>query len=205
MEPDRLHVVSAETLDAERTQAAVRELLAAIGEDPARPGLVDTPARVAASLADLLSGYGEDPVAVLEPLEGERGDGLIMVRDIRVVSLCEHHLLPFVGTAAVAYLPGEDGRITGLSKLARVVEVLSRRLQVQERLVREIADAIEAALAPRGVFVLIEAEQMCMTLRGARASDATTVTTDARGPFADDPEQRAELAALARGGSPRPR
>ena len=192
VEPSHGHV------DSAAIEIAVSSILEAIGEDPARQGLRETPRRVAESYAELFSGYGVDPVSVLEPLPGERGEGLIMVRAIDVRSFCEHHLLPFTGTAAVAYLPGEDGRITGLSKLARVVEVLSHRLQVQERLVREIADALETALQPRGVYVLIEAEQGCMTIRGARAPGAVTVTTDARGVF-DDPAARAELLALARG------
>src|SRR2546422_1992845 len=148
-------------VDADAIARAVREILVAIGEDPSRQGLRDTPRRVADSYTELFSGYGVDPVSVLQPLQGERGKGLIMVRAIDVVSICEHHLLPFSGTAAVAYLPGEDGRITGLSKLARVVDVLSRRLQVQERLVREIADALERALEPRGIFVLVEAQHTC--------------------------------------------
>ncbi|HJT38652.1 MAG TPA: GTP cyclohydrolase I [Actinomycetota bacterium] len=174
-------------------------ILRGIGEDPSRPGLVETPRRVAESLSDLVAGYAIDPVSVLEPLTDERGSGLIMMRAIPIASLCEHHLLPFTGTAAVAYEPGDDGRITGLSKLARLMDVLSRRLQVQERLVREAADALEEALAPRGVFVLIEAEHTCVSLRGARKPGSVTVTTEARGIFAGDAAARAELAALARG------
>jgi GTP cyclohydrolase IA len=177
----------------------VHLILEGIGEDPTRPGLVETPRRVAESLSGLVAGYSVDPASVLEPLTDERGTGLIMMRAIPIASLCEHHLLPFTGTAAVAYLPAEDGRITGLSKLARLMDVLSRRLQVQERLVREAADALEAALNPRGVFVLIEAEHTCVSLRGARKPGAVTVTTEARGVFADDAAARAELAALARG------
>lgn len=184
-------------VDSYAVADAVARILAAIGEDPARAGLAETPRRVAESYAELFAGYATDPVSVLTPLADERAHGLIMVRDIDVASVCEHHLLPFTGTAAVAYLPGEDGRIAGLSSLARVVEVLSRRLQVQERLVREIGDAIEAALAPRGVFVVIQAEQLCMTMRGARKPGSLTVTTDARGVFADDAAARTELCALA--------
>lgn len=185
-----------ETLDRARIAAAVAELLDAIGEDPARAGLVDTPARVADSYAELFSGYAVEPAEVLQPLPGERGEGLIMMRAIPLTSFCEHHLLPFSGTAAIAYLP--SGPITGLSKLARVTEVLSRRLQVQERLVREIADAMEAALAPRAVWVHIEAEHLCMAVRGARSPGALTVTTEARGLWADDAAARTELLALAR-------
>ncbi|MGZ4105206.1 MAG: GTP cyclohydrolase I FolE [Actinomycetota bacterium] len=204
----KLVVSAAEALGEERERAPVdREqvargvamILKGIGEDPTRPGLLETPRRVAESLADLVAGYGIDPASVLEPLADERGNGLIMVRAIQIASLCEHHLLPFTGTAAVAYLPGADGRITGLSKLARLMEVLSRRLQVQERLVREAADALEEALSPRGVFVLVEAEHMCVSLRGARKPGSVTVTTEARGVFSDDAAARAELLALARG------
>ena len=190
---------AAHVVDRARIEQAVAELLGAIGEDPARAGLIETPRRVADSFADMFAGYGVDPVAVLEPLPDERGTGLIMVRDIQLISTCEHHLLPFAGSAAVAYLPGPEGRITGLSKLARVVDVLSRRLQVQERLVREVADAVEAALAPRAVFVLAEAEHMCMSARGARKPGSITVTTDVRGEWSGDAGARAELVALAHG------
>ena len=184
--------------DRVKIEAAVAMLLEAIGEDRARTGLSETPRRVAESFEELFSGYDVDPVALLEPLPGERESGLIMVRAIDVVGMCEHHLLPFTGTAAVAYLPGADGRICGLSKLARLIEVLSRRLQVQERLVREVGEALEAALAPRGSFVLVEAEHLCMVVRGAHKPGSVTVTTDVRGVFADDAAARAELLALAR-------
>jgi GTP cyclohydrolase I len=187
------------SVDRESIARGVELILSGIGEDPQRPGLIDTPRRVAESMADLVAGYGIDPASVLEPLPDERGSGLIMMRAIPIASLCEHHLLPFTGTAAVAYLPGQGGIITGLSKLARLMEVLSRRLQVQERLVREAADALEQALAPAGVFVLVEAEHSCVSLRGARKPGSITVTTEARGVFADDASARAELVALARG------
>jgi GTP cyclohydrolase IA len=186
-------------VDPDAITRGVELILRGIGEDPERPGLVETPRRVAESMADLVAGYAIDPASVLEPLPDERGTGLIMMRAIPIASLCEHHLLPFTGTAAVAYLPNEDGRITGLSKLARLMDVLSRRLQVQERLVREAADALEGALEPRGVFVLIEAEHTCVSLRGARKPGSVTVTTEARGVFAGDAAARAELVALARG------
>jgi GTP cyclohydrolase I len=193
--------VAEEPARAEIDRAAVMRgvelILRGIGEDPARAGLVDTPRRVAEAYSEMFSGSGIDPASVLEPLPDERVEGLVMVRAIPLRAICEHHLLPFVGTAAVAYLPGE--RFTGLSKLARLIEVLSRRLQVQERLVRDAADALERALAPRGVFVLAEAEHLCMTVRGARAPGAITVTTEARGVLADYPAARAELLALARG------
>jgi GTP cyclohydrolase I len=187
----------AHPVDAEAIARGVRMILEGIGEDPSRAGLLSTPKRVAESYAELFSGYGVDPASILEPLPDERVDGLVMVRAIPLVSMCEHHMLPFSGTAAVAYLPGET--FTGLSKLARLIDVLSRRLQVQERLVREAADAMERALAPRGIFVMVEAEHLCMSARGARTPGAVTVTTDVRGEFATDAAARAELIALARG------
>jgi GTP cyclohydrolase I len=194
-EPDR----RTSTVDRSRVEAAVHELLIAIGDDPGREGVLETPRRVAEAYADLFAGMAIDPVSVLEPLPDERGSGLILVRDIRFASVCEHHLLPFLGSAAVAYLPGPDGRITGLSKLARVVDVLARRPQVQERLVREVADAMEAALTPAGVAVIVEAEHLCMTMRGVRKPGSSVVTTEFRGSFADDAASRAEIIALTRG------
>lgn len=188
--------------DRERIERAVAMILEAIGEDPSRTGLRETPRRVAEAYADLFSGVGVDPASVLEPLPGERGEGLIMVREIPLRGICEHHLLPFLGTAAVAYLPGEDGRICGLSKLARVVDVASRRPQVQERLVVDVADALERALSPRGVFVIAEAEHLCMTMRGAQRPGSVTVTTEFRGAFRGDTAMRAEVIALARGHRP---
>jgi len=196
-DPDR----ASSLVDRARVEAAVRELLIGIGEDPSREGVVETPRRVAEAYADLFAGIAIDPVSVLEPLPDERGRGLILVRDIRFASICEHHLLPFIGSAAVGYVPGAEGRITGLSKVARVVDVLSRRPQVQERLVRQVADALEEALAPSSVAVIIEAEHLCMTMRGVRKPGSTVVTTEFRGAFADDPGARAEVLALARAGS----
>jgi GTP cyclohydrolase IA len=193
-EPDR----SSSGVDRARVEAAVRELLAAIGDDPSRPGVVETPRRVAEAYADLFAGMAIDPVAVLEPLPDERASGLILVRDISFASICEHHLLPFLGTAAVGYVPGADGTITGISKLARVVEVLARRPQVQERLVREVADALEAALSPAGVAVVVEAEHLCMTMRGVRKPGSKVLTTEFRGLFADDTAARSEVLALTR-------
>ena len=193
-EPDRATSV----VDRSRVETAVAELLAAIGDDPSREGLVETPRRVAEAYADLFAGMSIDPASVLEPLPDERGSGLILVRDIRFASICEHHLLPFLGSAAVGYVPGSDGTITGLSKLARVVEVLARRPQVQERLVREIADAMEAALAPSAVAVVVEAEHMCMTVRGVRKPGSSVVTTEFRGFFAEDAAARAEVLGLVR-------
>ena len=193
-EPDRI----ASRVDRERIEAAVREILAAIGDDPAREGVIETPRRVAEAYADLFAGIAIDPVSVLEPLPDERGSGLILVRDIRFASICEHHLLPFLGSAAVGYVPGPDGTITGISKLARVVDVLARRLQVQERLVREVADAVQSALRPAGVAVIVEAEHLCMTMRGVKKPGSTVVTTEFRGLFSEDPAARADVLGLAR-------
>ncbi|MGH2794479.1 MAG: GTP cyclohydrolase I FolE [Actinomycetota bacterium] len=195
-EPDR----ATSSVDRPRVEAAVRELLAAIGDDPTREGVLETPRRVAEAYADLFAGLSIDAVAVVEPLPDERGTGLILVRDIQFASICEHHLLPFTGRAAVGYVPGADGRITGLSKLARVVEVLARRPQVQERLVRQVADALETALAPSAVAVVIEAEHMCMTIRGVRKPGSTVTTTEFRGSFLEDASARAEFLTLARNG-----
>jgi GTP cyclohydrolase IA len=193
-EPDR----ATSAVDRSRVEAAVRELLGAIGDDPTREGVVETPRRVAEAYADLFAGMKIDPASVIEPLPDERGSGLILVRDIRFASICEHHLLPFLGSASVGYVPGPDGTITGLSKLARVVDVLARRPQVQERLVREIADALESALRPAGVAVVVEAEHLCMTMRGVRKPGSSVVTTEFRGMFADDAVARSEVLALAR-------
>lgn len=195
-EPDR----ASSKVDRARVEAAVHELLIAVGDDPSREGLVETPRRVAEAYADLFAGMPIDATSVVEPLPDERGTGLILVRDIQFTSICEHHLLPFTGRAAVGYVPGADGRITGLSKLARVVEVLARRPQVQERLVRQIADALEVALEPSAVAVVVEAEHMCMTMRGVRKPGSSVLTTEFRGLFADDPAARAEVLALARPG-----
>ena len=196
-EPDR----PASGVDRPRVEAAVRELLSAIGDDPAREGVLETPRRVAEAYADLFAGLSIDPVAVLEPLPDERGSGLILVREIRFFSICEHHLLPFFGTTSVGYVPGPNGQITGLSKLARVVEVLARRPQVQERIVREVADALEAALSPAAVAVIVEAEHLCMTMRGVRKPGSTVITTEFRGAFANDAAARAEILTLARSGA----
>jgi GTP cyclohydrolase IA len=184
-------------MDAEGIRSAVRDLLKSLGEDPYRPGLTETPGRVADAYSELFEGYAIDPVSLLAPLPDERAQGLIMVRGVDLVSFCEHHLLPFMGQATVAYLPGPDGRICGLSKLSRLMEALSRRLQVQERLVAQAADALEEALAPAGVFVMVEAEHLCMTIRGARKPGAKMVTIEARGALASA-EEKANLIALAK-------
>ena len=180
------------SVDVERVKAAVAELLIAIGEDPERDGLVATPDRVAAMYEELFSGLHDDPARHLEVTFSAEHDEMVMVRDIPFASLCEHHLVPFLGRAHVAYIPNEDGRITGLSKLARLVDGYARRLQVQERMTTEIADAIDEALTPRGVLVVIEAEHLCMSMRGIRKPGSSTVTSAVRGLFRTDPSARAE-------------
>jgi GTP cyclohydrolase IA len=183
-------------VDRERIVAAVREILAAVGEDPDRDGLRLTPERVADMYAEVFSGLGVDPVDELEAVFDVGHDEMIMVRDIPLYSMCEHHLIPFIGHAHVAYIPNESGRITGLSKLARLIEILARRPQVQERLTTQAADAIEDALNPRGVLVVIEAEHLCMTMRGVRKPGSETVTSAVRGIFRNDPATRAEAMNL---------
>jgi GTP cyclohydrolase IA len=180
------------SVDRERAERAVRELLAAIGEDPNRDGLRETPRRVASLYDELLDGADEDPGEHLRVIFDAGHDEMVMVRDIPFTSLCEHHLVPFVGVAHVAYVPNEAGQITGLSKLARLVEGFARRLQVQERMTTEIADAIERELQPRGSMVVIEAEHFCMTMRGIKKPGATTVTSAVRGQFHLDSASRAE-------------
>jgi GTP cyclohydrolase I len=179
-------------VDAERVQALVRELLEAIGEDPTREGLLETPRRVADMYVELFEGLEEDPGEHLRVTFEAGHDEMVMVRDIPFTSLCEHHLVPFVGLAHVAYLPGAEGRITGLSKLARLVEGYARRLQVQERMTTEIVEAMERELHPRGSIVVIEAEHFCMTMRGVKKAGATTVTSAVRGTFRTDASSRAE-------------
>ena len=179
-------------VDQARIEGAVREILAAIGEDPEREGLADTPARVARMFAETCSGLHEDATRHLKVTFDAGHDEVIMVRDISMFSMCEHHLVPFFGSAHVAYIPNTDGRVTGLSKIARLVDGFARRPQVQERLTTQIADAIEASLDPRGVLVVIEAEHMCMAMRGIRKTGASTVTSAVRGVFRSDAAARAE-------------
>jgi GTP cyclohydrolase I len=188
----------------DRTKVAegVRLILEGIGDDPSREGVAGTPERVADMYAELFAGVGADPRELLTVIAGAGHDEMIMVRDIPLYSICEHHLIPFSGHAHVAYVPNRDGRITGLSKIARVVDLLSKRPQVQERLTTEIADALDAALAPRGVFVLIEAEHLCMTMRGIKKPGATTVTSAVRGVFRSDARTRAEALELVQRGRP---
>ena len=171
------------SVDLPRVEAAVRELLDAIGEDAERNGLLDTPARVARMYAEVCGGLHEDPRRHLRTTFDADHDEMIMVRDIAFHSLCEHHLVPFFGRAHVAYIPNEEGRITGLSKLARLTLGYARRPQVQERLTTQIAEGIEEVLAPRGVLVVVEAEHLCMAMRGVRSPGATTVTSTVRGLF----------------------
>ncbi|HVM55491.1 MAG TPA: GTP cyclohydrolase I FolE [Acidimicrobiales bacterium] len=188
-------------VDRARVEAAVREILLAVGEDPDRDGLLDTPARVARMYDEVLAGIGQNAEAHLEVTFDADHDEMIMVRDIALVSNCEHHMIPFIGKAHVAYIPGKDGRITGLSKLARLVDVYARRLQVQERLTSQIADTLERELEPRGVLVVIEAEHLCMSMRGVRKPGSTTVTSAVRGLFRESVATRAEAMNFIHRGS----
>ena len=183
-------------VDADRAAAAVRELLFAIGEDPDRDGLQATPGRVARMFAEVVAGTNEDPSRHLTTTFEADHDEIVLVRDIPFSSMCEHHLLPFIGRAHVGYIPGSDGRITGLSKLARLVDGFARRLQVQERLTSQIANAVQQVLDPAGVIVVLEAEHLCMSIRGVAKPGATTVTSAIRGHFRDDPRGRAEALSL---------
>jgi GTP cyclohydrolase I len=180
-----------------KIQKAVRMILEAIGEDPKRLGIADTPKRVAAMWEELVAGMQVDPRKIIRPLKSENHDEIVLIRDIPFQSLCEHHLLPFIGKAHVAYIP--DGRrVTGISKLARVVEIFARRLQVQERLTTDIAETIVTALRPKGAMVVIEAEHLCMTMRGIRKPGAITVTSVVRGIFRENAATRAEAMSLIR-------
>ncbi len=182
--------------DSQRAEAAVRELLIAIGEDPEREGLRNTPARVARAYRESFEGLQQNPSDVLTTIFDEGHDEMVLVRDISFASFCEHHLLPFIGRASVGYIPNESGQITGLSKLARLVEVFARRPQVQERLTTQIADALEANLAPRGVIVVVQAEHLCMSIRGVRKPGALTVTSAVRGQFRTSVATRSEAMSL---------
>ncbi|GAB3357721.1 GTP cyclohydrolase I FolE [Modestobacter lapidis] len=186
-------------IDRDRAEAAIRELLIAVGEDPDRPGLQDTPARVARAYAETFGGLHVDPLAVLATTFEEDHDELVLVRDIPMYSTCEHHLVPFHGVAHLGYIPGEDGRVTGLSKLARLVDLYARRPQVQERMTRQIADAMVEGLKPRGVLVVIEAEHLCMAMRGIRKPGSRTVTSAVRGIFRENAATRAEAMSLVLG------
>jgi GTP cyclohydrolase IA len=181
--------------DGPRIEAAIREILIAVGEDPDRDGLVKTPARVARAYAEMFAGLRQDPETVLATTFDLGHEEMVLVKDIEVYSCCEHHLVPFHGVAHVGYIPSADGRITGLSKLARLVEVYARRPQVQERLTSQIADAMMQHLTPRGVIVVIECEHLCMSMRGVRKTGARTVTSAVRGQLRD-PATRAEAMSL---------
>ena len=187
------------TVDRGRIEKAIREILEAVGEDPDRDGLQRTPERVAAMYDELLAGLHSPSDQHLSVTFAAEHDEMVMVKDIPLASLCEHHLVPFVGKAHVAYIPNADGRITGLSKLVRLVEAFSRRLQVQERLTAQIADEIDRSLQPRGVLVVLEAEHLCITMRGVRTPGALAVTSAVRGQFRDDAATRAEAMDFLRG------
>ncbi|HET8662205.1 MAG TPA: GTP cyclohydrolase I FolE [Micromonosporaceae bacterium] len=185
-----------QTVDLARIEKAVREILLAVGDDPDREGLVRTPARVARAYAELFAGLRVDAAKVLTTMFEANHDELVLVRDIEVFSLCEHHLLPFHGVAHIGYIPGADGRITGLSKLARLVEVYARRPQVQERLTSQVADLLMKALDPRGVIAVLECEHMCMAMRGIQKGGSRTITSAVRGLFQVDAKSRAEAMSL---------
>uniref|UniRef100_UPI0037BF1627 GTP cyclohydrolase I FolE n=1 Tax=Blastococcus goldschmidtiae TaxID=3075546 RepID=UPI0037BF1627 len=199
VEPDDRVAPAFDRIDSARAEAAVRELLVAVGEDPDRPGLQDTPARVARAYAETFAGLWQDPYEILATTFDENHDELVLVKDIAMYSTCEHHLVPFHGVAHVGYIPGVDGRVTGLSKVARLVEVYARRPQVQERLTRQIADALNDVLKPQGVIVVIAAEHLCMAMRGIRKPGTTTVTSAVRGIFRDNPATRSEAMSLVLG------
>ena len=184
--------------DRPRAEAAVRELLIAVGEDPDRDGLRDTPARVARSYAEIFAGLTQSAADVLTTTFEMGHDELVLVRDIEVYSTCEHHLVPFHGVAHVGYIPATDGRVTGLSKLVRLVDVFARRPQVQERMTAQIAEALVEQLNPRGVIVVVECEHLCMAMRGVRRPGARTVTSAVRGQLRD-PATRAEAMSLVTG------
>ena len=192
MSVERLRPPVDTPMDLDRISKAVREILEAIGEDPDRDGLRDTPERVARMYAEVCAGIHEEPGEHLTVTFEAGHDEMVLVRDIPIYSLCEHHMVPFIGHAHVAYIPGRDGRITGLSKVARLVDGYSRRLQVQEKLTVQIADAMEATLEPRGVMVVVEAEHLCMSMRGVKKSGSSTVTSAVRGLFRENIATRHE-------------
>jgi GTP cyclohydrolase I len=184
--------MTSERFDRDKIEQGVRQILEGIGEDPDRGGLRETPSRVARMYEEIFAGVDVDASQIVTVVEGADFDEMIMVRDIPLYSSCEHHLIPFIGKAHVAYIPNKSQQITGLSKIARVVDTLSKKPQVQERLTTEIAEAIERALSPRGVFVVIEAEHLCMTMRGVKKPGSVTVTSAVRGLFRTDARTRQE-------------
>ncbi len=185
-------------MDKEKIAQGVRLILEGAGEDLEREGLRGTPERVAKMYEEILSGMGIDPPSIIQAIFMEEHEEMIVVKDIPLYSICEHHLMPFLGRAHVAYIPGADGQITGISKLARVVDVLCKRLQVQERLTTDIADTLVRALQPRGVLVVIEAEHLCMSMRGVKKPGALTITSAVRGTFHTNAASRAEAMSLIR-------
>nr|WP_224387854.1 GTP cyclohydrolase I FolE [Pseudonocardia sp. ICBG1293] len=186
-------------IDLDRAERAVRELLIAVGEDPDREGLKETPARVARAYGEIFAGLFVDPDTVLEKTFDEGHGELVLVKDIPMFSTCEHHLVPFHGVAHVGYIPAVDGQVTGLSKLARVVDLYAKRPQVQERLTAQIADALVRKLNPRAVIVVLEAEHLCMAMRGIRKPGSRTTTSAVRGLFKSSATSRAEALSLIRG------
>lgn len=186
-------------VSTQRAEAAVRELLFAVGEDPDREGLRDTPARVARAYQEMFAGLFTDPGEVLETMFDENHDELVLVKDIPLYSVCEHHLVPWYGTAAVGYIPGASGRITGLSKLGRLVDLYAKRPQIQERLTSQIADTVQERLEAAGVIVVVQAEHLCMAMRGIRKPGSVTLTSAVRGVFKSDGRTRAEAMSLALG------
>jgi GTP cyclohydrolase I len=186
----------ARKFDQPRAEAAVRELLIALGEDPEREGLQDTPARVARAYREIFAGLYTDPETVLNTMFDEEHDELVIVKEIPLFSTCEHHLVSFHGAAHVGYIPGPSGRVTGLSKIARLVDLYAKRPQVQERLTSQIADALVRRLEPSGVIVVVEAEHLCMSMRGVRKPGAITTTSAVRGQFKTDAAARAEALDL---------
>jgi len=186
-------------VDLKKIERGVKLILEGIGEDPKRPGLKETPQRVARMFSEIMGGINENPAKQLRVIQGEKHDEMVLIKNIPLYSMCEHHLLPFAGVAHIAYIP-KGGRIVGLSKIARVVDILSRRLQVQERLTKQIADLIMEHLKPLGVMVVIEAEHMCMSMRGAKKPKSLTVTSGIRGSFRTHSATRSEAMTLIRGG-----
>ncbi len=186
-------------MDLKKIEEGIALILRGVGEDPQRAGLQGTPKRVAAMFSQIFGGKDEDPAQELRTIDGENHDEMVLIKNIPLYSMCEHHMLPFAGVAHVAYIP-KGGRIVGLSKIAKVVDIYSRRLQVQERLTKQIADLIESQLKPLGVLVVIEAEHMCMSMRGANKPKALTITSAVRGSFRSSNATRAEAMTLIRGG-----
>jgi GTP cyclohydrolase I len=185
-------------MDKKKVEKAIREILGAIGEDPGRKDLLETPRRVAEMYEEIFFGIKKDPTKELEVVLDQKHHEIILLKDIPLYSVCEHHLLPFIGRAHVAYIP-KNGRVTGLSKVARVVDILSRRLQVQERLTTQVAEIIMSKLKPLGVMVVLEAEHLCMSMRGVKKPGTLTVTSAVRGIFKENEKTRAEALALIKG------